>query len=190
MRAAFRISHLWLRQNARHLPRSHWGYLEPGWKRTYGGGAKGYFRSYPRRRGVILTAATGLSPALFFALSETDNGGTEQTAEGRMLEASREEIRKKVSEDDRGFTRFRKEVVLFLDMYIWEPICTALRFLHLVVIFVPVIATVPAIWIGPRVKERQNERTGTLWWYGFLINSMERAGPAFIKVTCLSLLVE
>ncbi|RFU36233.1 hypothetical protein B7463_g9, partial [Scytalidium lignicola] len=150
-------------------------------KRVFGTGRSSY-RLPPRGSGIILVATTGLSPALFVALSEQDNGETDQTAEGRMLEASREEIRKKVPEDDRGFTRFRRQLVLALDLYIWEPISISLRFLRLVMIFVPVIVAVPAIWIGPRVKERENERKGTLWWYSFLVRSMERAGPAFIKL--------
>lgn len=115
-------------------------------------------------------------------LSEKDNGGTEQTAESRMLAASREEIAKQIDDDERGFERFRHTVVLFLDLYIWEPLCTGFRFLHLVLIFVPVIVTVPVIWCGKRDKTRNNERPGTLWWYAFLVQSMERAGPAFIKV--------
>ena len=111
---------------------------------------------------------------------------TEQTAEGRMLQASRDEIEKRVDEDVHGIRRFRDTIVLFLDLYIWEPVCTGLRFLHLVVIFVPVILTVPALWVGRRSKERNNERRGTLWWYWFLVKSMERAGPAFIKV-CIAI---
>ena len=99
-----------------------------------------------------------------------------------MLQASREEIEKKVDESEHGFLRFRHQVVLYLDVYIWEPLCTGLRFLHLVVIFVPVIVSIPALWIGWRDKKRDNERSGTLWWYWFLVKSMERAGPAFIKV--------
>jgi aarF domain-containing kinase len=130
----------------------------------------------------IIWGATALSPAVFMQLSEKDNNGTEQTAETRMLAASREEIAKKLSDDDHGFSRIRHGMVLFLDVYIWEPICTGFRFLHLVFIFVPVILAVPAIWLGPRQKDRDNERSGTLWWYWFLVNSMERAGPAFIKV--------
>ena len=118
----------------------------------------------------------------FVQLSEKDNGGTEQTAEGRMLEASRHEIAKKVDDDVHGFSRFKQSIIYFADLYIWEPLCTGLRFLHLVIIFVPVIVSVPAIWVGRRVREKDNERSGTLWWYWFLVKSMERAGPAFIKV--------
>ena len=118
----------------------------------------------------------------FVQLSEKDNSGTEQTAEGRMLQASRDEIRKEVSDDVHGIRRVRDSIIVFLDVYVWEPICTGLRFLHLVVIFVPVLTAVPVIWFGTRNKQRDDERAGTLWWYWFLVKSMERAGPAFIKV--------
>lgn len=99
-----------------------------------------------------------------------------------MLQASREEIEKKIPDDVHGIKRFFRSIWAFLDLYIYEPIATSLRFLHLVIIFVPVIITVPAIWFGKRQKLRDSERSGTLWWYGFLVSSMERAGPAFIKV--------
>lgn len=104
-----------------------------------------------------------------------------------MLQASRKEIAKKVDDDDRGLSRLRHKVVYFLDVYVWEPLCTGFRFLHLAVIFVPVILAVPAIWIGRRQKDRNNERAGTLWWYGFLVKGMEWAGPAFIKVRTKSM---
>lgn len=132
-----------------------------------------------QRRGRVLYAL--LTPAAFVRLSEEDNGDG-KTPEEHMLEASREEIRKAVPDSAHGLTRAWKEVYLFLDLYIYEPIATGLRFLHLAVIFVPVIATIPVIWLGRRVKERHSERSGTLWWYNFLVWSMERAGPAFIKV--------
>jgi aarF domain-containing kinase len=145
-------------------------------------GSNWQFPRKPPKGTHIIWAATALSPAVFMQLSEKDNHGTEQTAETRMLAASREEIAKKLSDDDHGLSRIRHGVILFLDVYIWEPICTGFRFLHLIFIFVPVILTVPAIWLGPRRKDRDNERSGTLWWYWFLVSSMQRAGPAFIKV--------
>jgi aarF domain-containing kinase len=55
--------------------------------------------------------------------------------------------------------------------------------MHLAIIFIPVVAAVPAIWIGRKVQDHDNARTGTLWWYRFLVKAMERAGPAFIKVS-------
>lgn len=101
-----------------------------------------------------------------------------------MLEASRKEIEKSKDETNQGLTRLRNNIVYYLDVYLIEPVCTGIRFLHLVVIFVPVILAVPAIWIGSRQPNRDNERTGTLWWYGFLVQAMEWSGPAFIKVRC------
>lgn len=124
-----------------------------------------------------------LAAAAFVGLSETGSADPEDTSQGRMLEVSREEIRKTAGESDGTLAHLGRRVLLILDLYVWEPICTGFRFLQLVAIFVPVILTVPAIWIGSRQPDRDNERTGTLWWYGFLVRSMEWAGPAFIKVT-------
>lgn len=104
-----------------------------------------------------------------------------------MLEASREEIKKTIPADVNGPRRLLRTLSFILDQYLYEPVATALRFLHLVVIFTPVIATLPVIWIGPRRKDRDHERVGTLWWYDFLVNAMERAGPAFIKVLIMTI---
>ena len=160
------------------LPKRHFHFFSHSW------------RPRPSRHGptygrVLFAAANGaaLATAAFVQLSEADNGDSETTSELRMLEISREEIAKKVPDDDRGLRRLFHQVTVTLDLWVWEPLCTGFRFLHLVVIFVPVIASVPAIWIGRRVPERDNERTGALWWYGFLVRCMELAGPAFIKVS-------
>ena len=122
-----------------------------------------------------------LTPAAFVQLSEEDNGDG-KTPEEHMLEASRAEIEKTVPDDVHGLRRVWHGVYLFLDKFIYEPLATGFRFLHLIIIFVPVIAAVPMIWFGRRQKEHDHERTGTLLWYRFLVSSMERAGPAFIKV--------
>lgn len=129
--------------------------------------------------GSVLFAAA-LGPGAFMELAEKSNG--DETGEMQMLEASREELRKTVSADARGFTRLRQQVYVFLYSYVYDPIATGFRFLHLAVIFLPVLVSVPVIWIGGRNPERNNERWGTLWWFDFLVKSMERAGPAFIKV--------
>jgi aarF domain-containing kinase len=123
-----------------------------------------------------------LSAGAFIEISQTDNDGTEQTGEHRMLQVSREEMQKAVGADETGLVRAAHNVVFFIDLYIWEPLCTGFRFLQLAVIFVPVLVTVPAIWVGRRHPERDNERSGTLWWYEFLVKAMELAGPAFIKL--------
>lgn len=132
---------------------------------------------------VLLAAGNGvLGAAAFVELSGDENGDGDDTGEKRMLELSRDEIKKTVDEDDKGFRRLRHQIALYVSLYIWEPISTGFRFLQLVVIFVPVILSVPAIWVGTRQPDRDNERIGTLWWYGFLVKAMEWAGPAFIKV--------
>lgn len=125
-----------------------------------------------------------LSPAAFVALSEEDSGDG-KTPEEHMLEASRAEIAKEIPEDVHGLRRAWRAVYLFVDTWIFEPIATTFRFLHLVMIFVPVIGTMPLVWLGKRQRNHYNERSGTLWWYSFLVRSMERAGPAFIKVSLM-----
>lgn len=140
-------------------------------------------RGHRAKGAVLLATANGvLGTAAFVKLSEKDDDSTEQTAEARMLRVSREELEKTVDKDKTGLSRWSQEVCIFLDVYIWEPLCTGFRFCHLVVIFVPVILAVPAMWIGRRQPGRDDERSGTLWWYNFLVWSMEAAGPAFIKV--------
>ncbi|KAI1442257.1 ABC1 family protein [Annulohypoxylon stygium] len=135
-------------------------------------------------RGRILraTAHAALGTAAFVKLSEKDDKDTEQTAEGRMLEASREELKKTVDNDAGVLYRAGSKIIIFLDLYFWEPLWTGVRFVELVFIFIPVILAVPSIWIGSRQTSRNNERSGTLWWYNFLVRSMETAGPAFIKL--------
>ncbi|KAG5925468.1 hypothetical protein E4U53_003294 [Claviceps sorghi] len=134
---------------------------------------------------LVLQASVGaaaLSAGAFVELSNKHNGAADETGELRMLEVSRDEIRRAVGDDEHGLYRAAHQLVIFLDLYVWEPLCTGVRFLQLVVIFVPVIVTVPALWIGARQPGRDNQRSGTLWWYAFLVKSMELAGPAFIKL--------
>lgn len=128
--------------------------------------------------GVVMAA---LAPGAFLKLAE-DSDGREKTGEMQMLEASRKEIRTFVPENARGLSRVCQSLWVFWYCYVYDPIATGFRFLHLAVIFIPVVVTVPAIWIGRRVGSRNNTRSGTLWWYRFLVKAMERAGPAFIKV--------
>ena len=137
----------------------------------------------PVKGGTAVLAA--LSPVAFVQIADDDDenhNGSGKTHEEQMLEISRQELAEYVPERLQGSRKIRRAIWRFVDTYIVEPIATALRFLHLVVIFVPVMATVPVIWFGARVKEKDNERTGTLWWYWFLVASMERAGAAFIKL--------
>lgn len=142
-----------------------------------------YSLKNPRQRiyPSILLAAAALSPVAFVEISESGQQDG-KTSEMQMLEASREEISKTVPEDARGLRRVYKTVIYIVDQYIYEPLATTFRFLHLVVIFIPLIATIPLTLVGPRRKDKDNERATTLWWYALLVNAMERAGPAFIKL--------
>lgn len=140
----------------------------------------------------MLWATAALSPAAFIQLSEKqDDQDDGLTGEQYMLEASRAELAEQAPSWLGDSKRVRRSIWRFVDGWIVEPIATGLRFLHLVFIFVPVIATVPMIWVGSRMDvgdadggdgEKSGERWGTVWWYGFLVSSMERAGAAFIKV--------
>ncbi|KAL1390796.1 hypothetical protein HDK64DRAFT_82370 [Phyllosticta capitalensis] len=141
-----------------------------------------FFRAPPRQSGRTLLLCGSLTPAAFVSLLQDGHDDDERTGEQLMLEASRAELREQVPRAIQNSKGFRKKIYFFVDKYIWEPIATGVRLLHLVFIFAPVILSVPAIWIGRRVPDRDNERTGTLWWYGFLVRGMERAGAAFIKL--------
>lgn len=180
MRTAFALGRLCLRQQTRRAVAI--SYYQPCLSTISRRSVLHNPRSnFPRGRHTLWAL---LTPAAFVRLSEEDNGDG-KTPEEHMLEASRAEIQKRVPENIHGLSRVWRSFYLFIDTCIFEPIATGFRFLHLVLIFVPVIATAPASYFGRRRKDRSNERTGKLWWYGFLVHSMERAGPAFIKVPSL-----
>ncbi|KAK5677196.1 hypothetical protein LTS10_010385 [Elasticomyces elasticus] len=135
----------------------------------------------PVKGGTALLAL--LSPAAFVSIADDDDGGNGKTHEEQMLEISRQELEEaRVPERLQHSRKWRRELWRWMDKWILEPMATGFRFLHLVIIFVPVLATIPVIWIGARKADRDDERSGTLWWYSFLVSSMERAGAAFIKL--------
>lgn len=82
--------------------------------------------------------------------------------------------------------------IRIIEIYILEPIGTFFRFLHLACLFVPVILSSPMLLVGKPGKRHRSrsgrpineeEQTwGAIWWYGFLVKQMERAGPSFIKL--------
>ncbi|KAH7157655.1 hypothetical protein B0J13DRAFT_494839 [Dactylonectria estremocensis] len=186
MRADFLLGRFCLRQAPRPHPNAHVniGFLVRRFASQSRHGAKP-LQSPTKWRTMTLRASGGavaLGTAAFVELSQKESTTPEDTAEKRMLEMSRGEIEKGVNKESRGLSRVVQQVQYIWDLVVVEPICTGIRFLQLVFIFVPVIITVPAIWFGKRQRHRDNERTGTLWWYGFLVNAMELAGPAFIKL--------
>lgn len=73
--------------------------------------------------------------------------------------------------------------------YILEPFLTLVRFIHLALLFGPVIITAPMIFVGSQPRRKPGkpvaeveDNWGAVWWYGFLVKQMERAGPSFIKL--------
>ncbi|WWC67184.1 uncharacterized protein I206_101091 [Kwoniella pini CBS 10737] len=87
-------------------------------------------------------------------------------------------------------TEKRMGPVLFIQLYILEPLATLFRFFHLAILFGPVILTTPMLLVGKPEKRRrtgkpiaeEEENWGAVWWYAFLVKQMERAGPSFIKL--------
>lgn len=76
-------------------------------------------------------------------------------------------------------------------VYLLEPLSTAARFVHLAILFLPVMITSPVMFLEYMdvgrdkrrgYKKREGERRTTRWWYRLLVHQMERAGPTFIKV--------
>ncbi|KDN44741.1 ABC1-domain-containing protein [Tilletiaria anomala UBC 951] len=88
---------------------------------------------------------------------------------------------------------FFKTIQIVFVKYISEPLGTAKRFLVLACIFLPVLLTAPMIFIGSKrdrgkrrgrkvASKEEGERWGALWWYRYLVVSLEAAGPTFIKL--------
>jgi aarF domain-containing kinase len=112
-------------------------------------------------------------------LDEVDKGQElKKTRERLMYEASMKE-----EQEMRDTIGGRVHpIVAFVRDWIWEPVTTALRFVHLTIIFLPVLVTMPLVLIGPVKMHKANERWGALVWYKYLTWTMEAAGPSFIKV--------
>lgn len=101
---------------------------------------------------------------------QPEDDTTENQSEAQLVINSPDE------EDRSILARIRR----LLNDWLWEPLFTARRFAFLLIIFVPVILTSPAVCFGT-VEGRAGERTGALWWYNLLVRALQRAGPTFIK---------
>ncbi|GAA5822119.1 hypothetical protein JCM11251_004864 [Rhodosporidiobolus azoricus] len=114
----------------------------------------------------------------------------EKPEEDEFLIAANHESRKPPPGYIRRLRRFLRD-------YLWEPLSTSIRFLHLAFIFLPVLVTAPILAlelakegkvrrrlkIGKKGEVReQHERATTRWWYRLLVHQMEMAGPTFIKL--------
>lgn len=99
--------------------------------------------------------------------------------------------------EERSRTSIVYRVIYFVEDYILEPLSTTTRFVHLVILFLPVILASPILlleWVGDgsqskgrfrraNSKVEGRERSSTRWWYRLLVAQMARAGPTFIKVS-------
>lgn len=137
--------------------------------------------TFPRRALWLIPIAGGLTlyflphpsphiPSLF--ASPTIIPCPTQPASKRNLISSPSEPRQSIL----------SRILHLLCQRIWEPIRTATRFIHLAVLFVPVIVMMPMLLVGAPEAELQGDRWGAVWWYGLLVARMEAAGPTFIKV--------
>jgi aarF domain-containing kinase len=147
------------------------------------------FRQIPQPPLLIAISAATSIPIVQRKVEEEEDDDLELTLEQSLLDTSEEERRAQaygISKDWSIFYRLFRYVKITFIRYISEPIATGLRFIQLVFIFIPVLATIPVIFVGPRIADCDNERSGTLWWYRFLVRQMERAGATFIKVLLFS----
>ena len=78
--------------------------------------------------------------------------------------------------------RILTRIMHLLREQIWEPIRTATRFIHLLILFTPVIITTPMLFVGTPDPKLHGDKWGAIWWYGLLVKQMEAAGPTFTKV--------
>lgn len=93
-----------------------------------------------------------------------------------------------LSPDEEDLSLVRK-LSQFWEDYFWEPLLTARRFVHLFIIFMPVLLSSPMVLIGHPEARYRGDKWGAVWWYGQLVSAMERAGPTFIKVIYICLLL-
>ncbi|KAF9116578.1 hypothetical protein BGX27_001434 [Mortierella sp. AM989] len=88
-----------------------------------------------------------------------------------------------VAQNPSFWKRLKQYLEDMLDDYVLHPILTIWRFGVLAVIFLPLIVAAPALFMGERTKELDDERSGAIWWYSLLVRHMEMAGPTFIKLS-------
>ena len=166
--------------------------------------------SKPHRRRVVLRLTLALAPGLALLSAgpvRLDDGGKRPTEinaastdiDGLHFGASTAgELHVTQAEiEDEHDRQAQSRVAYVFEVYFWEPLLTARRFVHLALLFLPVIITIPVLLLeaGPlHIRSRQldangkplpyKERATTRLWYRLLVAQMERAGPTFIKVRC------
>lgn len=149
---------------------------------------------------IPLGAAAGLA-LLYWSTNAITLESDKNSKEEDKLDENFSQFARSVEEVEEEEKRLHRNAVMrviyrtgrFLQDYIIEPLGTTKRFIVLVLLFGPVILTMPMLLVG-RYREGGRRRGrkvakvdggtrwGAKWWYGFLVKQMERAGPTFIKV--------
>lgn len=135
--------------------------------------------------GLILLVAVGVAALLYFKKPVHAQEFHFNNDLIPVREDEEEEEQYPISSPNEEFVG----VIGMIRRYIIEPFFTFLRFIHLALLFGPVILTAPMLMVGstPRKRGRgavadAEDNWGALWWYSFLVRQMERAGPSFIKL--------
>lgn len=144
------------------------------------------------------------SPSFFLRCSIILIGGTTwpllfQTEKSIKLETSLHSVSRKhihdgyLSQPNQRSVFSKESLESILKLYLYDPVSTCLRFIHLVLLFGPVLILLPLILIGPKTSygitspdklssTLSSDKAGAQLWYKYLTWSMEMAGPSFIKV--------
>ncbi|KAG2173698.1 hypothetical protein INT43_005118 [Umbelopsis isabellina] len=91
-----------------------------------------------------------------------------------------EEMRAEPSQ--RKVIRIIDRILDWLDTWFLEPILVCKRFVHVILLFSPIVIAIPIAFFGAKNPDEHDERSGTIWWYNLIMNQMELAGPTFIKL--------
>lgn len=95
--------------------------------------------------------------------------------------------------DDKSTDNDTSPTPSFFYTHIFSPVATVFRFLHLLLLFTPVLLTLPLLFIGPRKQygitgpdklstSESAARVGARLWYNYLAWTMQCAGPSFVKL--------
>lgn len=124
-------------------------------------------------------------------------------AEDPFLQESPRKKRKKTALHRQSALYKLYSIVLSLKLYTRrtiEAVITCARFLQLSALFVPVLLSLPLVWLGSHVpiqpssrsdeegpqdhnnSHTRTERRGAILWYKYFTWTMEAAGPSFIKL--------
>ncbi|TXT05046.1 hypothetical protein VHUM_03866 [Vanrija humicola] len=139
--------------------------------------------------GFLVFTGVGLGAVVYYKTQEptrNDAPEPEPVVELIPVHEEEEDVQERFVASSMSEAHFSP--IHFISTYIIEPFLTVVRFLHLALLFGPVILTSPMLLVGSTKRRRAGptsvpeDNWGAVWWYGFLVAQMERAGPSFIKL--------